>query len=467
MISPIRVTPGGRYFETSDGQPFLFFGANDALLWPGLEPLWRERNLESVETYLRSFAENGTTILRLMLEYAHNDALYFENPVGHFRPEMLQAWDDLFDLCERLGLRVLLTPWDTFWMARRWHRHPYNSKNGGPASAPGDFFTDEATIYATIKRFEFIIERYRDRPVLAAWDLWNEIHPHWGGTPEEQSAVISRVSAAVREAETRVQGWTRPQTVSIFGPEPTGGYDELIFRHPDLDFASTHIYSNGAIDFPQNTVTAASIMARWTRFGMGQTPVDRPFTDSEHGPIHLFNDRRRTLPAAFDDEYERHMMWAHLCSGGAGGGLRWPARHPHVLTLGMKDGIRGLANFSREIDWQGFSPQDWRARLRLSGTERRGVHVFGVGDGQQVIALLLRRPPKGHRGRTPTMPSLAGTTLTVTGLKNGEFETISFDPVRGEVLSRQKLLSRRGRIEFELPVWDHEIAIAVRQCQQP
>ena len=29
------------------------------------------------------------------------------------------------------------------------------------------------------------------------------------------------------------------------------------------------------------------------------------------------------------------MSWAHLASGGAGGGMRWPNRHPHVLTSGM------------------------------------------------------------------------------------------------------------------------------------
>jgi hypothetical protein len=462
MISPIRVAPNGRFFETFDGEPFLFFGANDAMLWPGLEPLWRSRDLGAVEAYLRSYAENGTTILRLMLEYAHDDELYLENPVGHYRPEMLSAWDDLLALCERVGLRVLLTPWDTFWMARRWDRHPYNRQNGGPSDSPGAFFTDEATIAATQQRFEFIIERYRDRAVIAAWDLWNEIHPHWGGSPDEQSAVIARLSAAVRVAEQRVQGWTRPQTVSIFGPEPTGGYENLIFRHPELDFASTHIYSNGAIDFPRDTVTAASIMARWTRFGLSQTPEDRPFTDSEHGPIHLFNDRRRTLPAEFDDEYERHLMWAHLCSGGAGGGLRWPARHPHVLTEGMKRGIGNLAKFAREIDWRQFTPREARARFRLDGASRREMHLFAAGDDRQVVAFLLRRPPRGHRGPSPRMQPLAGMSVSINGLQGGDFETISYDPICGQVLSRQILRSHRRRIVVNLPDWEHEIAIAIR-----
>jgi mannan endo-1,4-beta-mannosidase len=60
----------------------------------------------------------------------------------------------------------------------------------------------------------------------------------------------------------------------------------------------------------------------------------RPYTDTEHGPIHAFNDHRTSLPEAFDDEYERHLMWAHLATGGAGSGMRWPARRPHLLSAG-------------------------------------------------------------------------------------------------------------------------------------
>ncbi|TIL77742.1 MAG: hypothetical protein E5Y81_12695, partial [Mesorhizobium sp.] len=35
-------------------------------------------------------------------------------------------------------------------------------------------------------------------------------------------------------------------------------------------------------------------------------------------------------------EYFRHLQWAHLAAGGAGGGMRWPNRSPHVLTPGMR-----------------------------------------------------------------------------------------------------------------------------------
>jgi len=35
---------------------------------------------------------------------------------------MVQLWDDLFALCEAAGLRILLTPIDSFFTWNRWAR---------------------------------------------------------------------------------------------------------------------------------------------------------------------------------------------------------------------------------------------------------------------------------------------------------------------------------------------------------
>jgi mannan endo-1,4-beta-mannosidase len=153
-------------------------------------------------------AENGINILRIMLEYAHVNTRFFERPAGRFNPSMVRLWDDLFARCDRFGIRVLLAPWDNYWLALRWRHHPYNAANGGPAQTPQAFFTEEATIAATIRRLQFVVERWGGCAAFAAWDLFNEIHPHYGGTPAEQGAVITRISEAVREAELRMWGYS-------------------------------------------------------------------------------------------------------------------------------------------------------------------------------------------------------------------------------------------------------------------
>jgi mannan endo-1,4-beta-mannosidase len=447
-LSPIRVAPSGRYFETFDGEPFLFIGPNDAITWPGLMGLYRRKDLAGVEAYLANLAENGVTVIRLMLEYCQTDSRFFERPAGKFNPGMVRVWDDLFTRFEQAGIRVLLAPWDNFWMARRWHRHPYNRNNGGPAEGPHSFFTDEETIAATINRFRFIVERWGGSGVLAAWDLFNEIHPYWGGSVEQQSSVITRLSESIREAETATWGFTRPQTVSIFGPEPEPEYEDLIFRHPSLDFATTHIY-RGAIDYPEETRQPAQTMATYVRHALARIPKGRPFLDTEHGPIHLFNDHRKFHPEPFDDEYERRLMWAHLASGGAGSGMRWPARHPHILTQGMLKALKGLRDFSRLIDWRTFSPEDASAQVRVCDWEG---DVYACADKDQAIVAAW----SDHSAN-------ASGCITLSGLHGGSYHVTMWDVVQGRKLGEMDISVSEEQLEVPRRTGASDMALAIRK----
>lgn len=115
-LSWINVAKDAPYFVTDAGKDWHPIGQNDAISWVDLAGLFRRRNLAAVESYLRLLVESGVTCLRLMLEYSQVRHRYLERPVGKFQPGMVQLWDDLFALCEQYGLRILLTPYDTFWM---------------------------------------------------------------------------------------------------------------------------------------------------------------------------------------------------------------------------------------------------------------------------------------------------------------------------------------------------------------
>lgn len=461
VLSPIRVAPSGRYFETLDGQPFLFIGFNDAISWPTLKGLYRRKDVATVEMYLQGLAARGINTLRLMLEYAHFDSHLLEKPLGTFNPHMVMFWDDLLSRCREYGLRVLLTPWDTFWMSRRWHKLPYHVENGGPAHNAQDVLQSEAMIQATIRRFHFVIERWGQDGTIAAWDLHNEIHPHWGGSPEHQASVIARISEAVREKELRLYGFTRPQTVSVFGPDPEPGYEELVFRHPSLDFATTHIYSKGAIDYPRNTVTAAAAMAQWTRYGRERTLPTRPFTDSEHGPIHLFNDHKKTLPEAFDDEYERHMTWAHLACGGAGSGMRWPARHPHELTEGMKSGLGSMAAFTRLIAWRHFAPREAAGDIRI---QAKNALAFGISDGLQAVLYLLRgKPLRNAPGLLKSCESTEPFPMSLRNMTPGPYAITLWNTREGCAEGQlTAAANENGVLQWTLPCLGNDLALAIR-----
>jgi mannan endo-1,4-beta-mannosidase len=240
-----------------------------------LNGLYRRRDIAGVEAYLQNMAENGVNILRIMLEYAHVNTRFFERPAGRFNPSMVRLWDDLFARCERFGIRVLLAPWDNYWLALRWRHHPYNVANGGPGKVAASVLPEEETIAATIRRLQFVVKRWGGCGAFAAWDLFNEIHPHYGGTPKQQgdSSRAFRGSARGRVAHV---GLHAPADGFHLWPRTGRRLRGTDLRHPCLDFASTHIYHRSGIDRPNDTVVAARTMAQWVRYGLERTPRERP-----------------------------------------------------------------------------------------------------------------------------------------------------------------------------------------------
>ncbi len=399
----VRTRAGHPYFFTDMGEPWTPIGQNDAISWHELAGLFRRKDLDGVERHLRWLKASGVTCLRLMMEYAQERHRYFERPAGRFVPAMVQLWDDLFALCEGIGIRILLTPVDTFWTWLHWRHHPWNRANGGPLGHPSEMLLCGGTRSAIKARLEFAVRRWGGSGALFAWDLWNEIHPAQArGSADCFGELIHDLSTHVRRLETELYGRSHPQTVSLFGPElqlqPHLGMEEPIFRHPDLDFATIHIYRQGSIDFPRDTVAPARAMGRIVQECIAETTDNRPFLDTEHGPIHTFKDFKRTLPEPFDDEYFRHMQWAHFASGGAGGGMRWPNRTPHSLTKGMREAQAGLSRFLQLIAWNRFERRCWNGRIELS---TRSVLAFGCGDGDQAVIWLLRRKTRANGRSMP------------------------------------------------------------------
>ena len=432
----VKVAPDAPYFIIDDGAPWTPIGQNDAISWPELAGMFRRRDLAAVDRHLAWLAAHGVTCLRLMVEYAQVRHRYLERPAGVFVPAMVQLWDDLFAACERHGLRILLTPVDTFWMWLHWRHHPWSRAQGGPLERMNDVLLSPDARTAIKARLTFMVTRWGGSGALFAWDLWNEIHPaHGRGSVDVWPAFIADLSGHVRDLERRLYGRSHPQTVSLFGPEwwqhPERAIAEPIFRHPDLDFATIHIYRHGSIDDPRDTVAPAVAMGNVVRDCLAEIADGRPFLDTEHGPIHSFKDRKRTLPAPFDDEYFRHMSWAHLASGGVGGGMRWPNRHPHVLTSGMRAAQRAMAGFLPLIDWTRFARANVSAAVGAPG-----FHRFACADREQAVVWLLRRGTLASDGRIDQTAPPRSPGVTLPGLAPGHYRITGWDTTTGAVTER-------------------------------
>lgn len=460
-LARIHDQRGLPYFLTEHGTPWTPIGHNDAVTWPELSPLFRRRDPAAVERHLVWLKEHGVTVIRLMLEYCHGENRYLERPVGRFAPNMVQFWDDLFRLLEKVGLRVLLTPYDTFFMWIRWRHHPYNRANGGVCASQAEWLTSPTMRAAIKRRLAFASDRWGSSPALFAWDLWNEIHPaHGGDDPATAAPFIADVASWLRKYERERHGFANLQTVSVFGPELISHpkLAESIFRHPALDFANTHLYETGTIDSPQDTVSPALAVARLMRTAVEEAG-ERPVFDSEHGPIHSFKDKKRTLPVAFDDEYFRHIQWAHLASGGAGGGMRWPNRHPHVLTVGMRAAQRALADFLPLIDWTRFRRRNVSAELCCDDL---GLALVGCGDERQALIWTIRTDSLSSQGMVEPRWDAPAARLIVPGLHDGEYVVTTYDTAAGSITGCFEAGSACGVLEATVGPVHSTLALSIR-----
>ena len=460
----IEVCPNAPYFQTETGQSWTPIGQNDAITWPDLAGAFARRDLASVEGHLRFLADHNVTCLRLMLEYCHGEHRYLEKPVGRFVPNMVNLWDDIFALCEKYRLRILLTPYDTFWMWIRWDKHPYNTKNGG-IIAKRERWLLEPQMRAAIKaRLDFATQRWGGSGALFAWDLWNEINP---AHAEKSTAVygefIADIGEHLRATEVRVHGRAHPQCVSTYGA--ASDFDAAVapalYRHPALDFASIHFYERKPLDNPKNTVDSALVTGQMAREALGEIRDKRPFLDSEHGPIHTFKDKKKTLSEPFDDEYFRTFQWAHFASGGAGGGLRWPNRHPHVLTLGMRAAQRSLAEFLPLIDWLQFDRRNWNDEIQTDAP----CATFGCGDPNQAIVYLLRTDTLGEDGMMKPDAPPVDARLEVPGLRAGTYQITVWDVLKGGA-AREFTADCAGENPLSLTVEvQSDLALAIRRLR--
>ena len=464
----IQVAPGAPYFQTETGENWTPIGQNDAITWPDLAGLFRRKDMQQVEGHLAWLAAHGVTCLRLMLEYAHGEHRYFEKPAGKFSPNMVKLWDDLFSLCAKHNIRILLTPVDTFWMWIRWKHHPYNFHNGGPCKKRSEWLLCPDTRQAVKNRLTFVAERWGGSGVLFAWDLWNEIHPaHAGGRTDVFAGFVDELSQHVRETEQRLYGRSHPQTVSLYGPvlAEHPAVADVIFRHPKLDFASTHFYDAATINYPKNTVDSAIVTGQLVREALGHLQGNRPFFDSEHGPIHLFKDKHITLPEEFDDEYFRHMQWAHLASGAAGGGMRWPNRHPHCLTHGMRRAQQSMAHFVQLIDWKNFRRRNLNEEVQAS---HPAVAVFACADAQQAVVWLLRKDITQKKPKTVQKEAVPlEVKLVLPAMAAGTYTITRWDTTQGIAIGSEAVYhATAGNLELQQVQVATDVALAVRLQQQ-
>ena len=344
----VRVAPGGKYFVHADGRFFTPLGYNHNPEWPqtGESAIGREwYNPEVTDSFFRHLNECGVNVIRMMLE-APAAGFMLEDPVGAFKPEQVAFIDNIVKLARKHGIKLIMTPWDTFWMGHTWDRNPYNAKNGGPVGERVEFITKPEVIEAQKKRLKFMIDRWGNTGTVFAWEILNEADKWWGSSGEQAQVWAAEMGDYVRKYEKQRWGRNHLICISTGHPIPDGAWGDLAYRQPGMDFAQTHLYLDAAM-WPDEPIGPAIAVRKGVNYALGQIKDNRPYIDGENGPIN-----RWIADENLDNEVFHHMSWAHLSSGGAGSSLRWPYRGPHHLSEGMYQHLGRMSRFVKEVPWQ-------------------------------------------------------------------------------------------------------------------
>ncbi len=168
----VRVSPRDpRYFELSDGRPFVPVGLN--MIAGGGEMMTK-------------LAANGGNFVRFWLSTPYFDVEH--QRAGAYDAEKAGRIDAALDLARRLGIRVKLTiehfrEVDISGKPRqKWaNKELHHVERGGTATSMEDWIAREESRAQFRRKLAWYAARYKDRPEIFGWELWNEMNAVRGG----------------------------------------------------------------------------------------------------------------------------------------------------------------------------------------------------------------------------------------------------------------------------------------------
>jgi len=429
----------------------------DIILTEGPESLFMvypinnfEYDKEALREYFNKMHDHGVNVLRVWGEAPDVDYRYMllENPAGVFNPAFERFFDDVFTLAEEYKIYILLTPYDTFWQHFKWYAYPYNADNGGPCHSEDDGLTTDECFEYQKARMKWFVDRYGNSDYLFGWDIMNEIDWTWGG---QSAATIrawtDRMSSWLLQYEREKWGKNHLITVNATSTPATGDLMYSVFRHPNTDFATTHMYYSEIADPPDVIAPAVrvntTVKFELSKFAAGDR---RPYFDSESGPID------GELPEDFDNEYYHNMIWAHLASGGAGSNLRWPFRLFVGPSEGMFDSVLAMSRIIKHIKWSQFASENIDSDVLIASTGGHTVIDMACGDSYTALVFVLQ-------DSRDTTGNISGALLRVSDMTDGTYLVKFFNSYTGELISSEYVETILGYIYATLPDFEKDIVI--------
>ena len=138
--------------------------------------------------------------------------------------------------------------------------------------------------------------------------------------------------------------------------------------------------------------------------------------------------------------------------------MRWPNRHPHSLTSGMRKAQHALARFLPLVDWTRFSRRNLSEDLRCDDP---GLALVGCGDKRQAFIWAVRSDSLSPDGTLKPHEAAPRATVSIPHLEDGNYTVITYDTLEGEISARSKAECSGGVLRVSLGPVQRDLTVAV------
>jgi hypothetical protein len=312
----VRVSPRDRrYFELSDGSPYVPIGLN--MIAPNGDS--EQEALARMEQWMKSLSENGGNYIRIWLSNNFFDVEHEKS--GQYDEEKAKRIDAVLDMARRHNIRVKMTIEHFrhfFGQTQRWAAKPiYHVSQGGPAKDMDDFFQGERSREQFKKKLDWYAERYGDEPAIFAWELWNEMDT------VRAKGYMEWTEEMLAELKKRFPKNMVTQSLGSFDNDSKRDRYRRLCLMKDNDFANVHRYLDlgASLDIckgPVDILTADAVreLQAFTRDKPILLAESGAVEPSHSGPFKLYKKDRAGIIL-------HDIVFAPFFAGAAGTGQSW------------------------------------------------------------------------------------------------------------------------------------------------
>jgi hypothetical protein len=446
-IPPFALYPGDFYFSVHGKQSFLL----------SRNPTGKTG--EDFTTLLDWAYRGGSKVVRVHLTHGWWGDPWI-NTDWSVNEKWARDWEGFFDQARADGIFVIpvfgvWADWNDGKPAdfHFWQYNPLNVDKGGPLATPtGLFRSDSSTQKHWIAWVRTLVNRWKGRENIAAWEIFSEINLASGAPGDTDAQGGVSVAAAVDFANTAAEmirtadASRHPVTLSLAAGAPFTNEWAGFYELESLDFIEIHPYHDML-----DRELVADVRQHLIRY-------NKPVMIGESGLWSMENKANAIIGI-------RHAVWAGLVSGAMNGRAFWGVDgYAFYDTDNRADALAFLlrfaaaelpvANFTNGVNFSGFKP--------LTSTFSSGVWGASVGNRNMVLGWYRGAGIEPPDWELPPVISGETVTLTVPGSAAG-WRVDFYDTTTGTDIVGSTAAARKGdKVTITLPDLTDDIAFKMQ-----